>query len=215
MDWGQVNYSSARAALLEVWRGFTARKEHFAQAFMAPIYAAWLEEGSDLSILSDADVQRVEDNSTFAPERILGYQTPRRDFLQRRRSTAGSSRCRRARRTFPRRRPRIARPSGSGPAAAGSIRTRRRPLRPNDWPRDCRRSSANVPSRVRTISRRSNSGHVERKEMMALGPDPDAVPDRRSAPSDDGDDQPAPKRAKALSMILRPELAARTSTRRS
>ena len=27
MDWGQVNYSSARAALLEVWRGFTARKE--------------------------------------------------------------------------------------------------------------------------------------------------------------------------------------------
>ena len=29
MDWGQVNYSSARGALLEVWRGFTARKEAF------------------------------------------------------------------------------------------------------------------------------------------------------------------------------------------
>lgn len=43
-DWSQVNYSSARAALLEVWRGFTARKEHFASQFMQPIYAAWLEE---------------------------------------------------------------------------------------------------------------------------------------------------------------------------
>lgn len=43
-DWGQVNYSSARAALLEVWRGFTARKEHFATQFMQPIYGAWLEE---------------------------------------------------------------------------------------------------------------------------------------------------------------------------
>ena len=52
MDWGQVNYSSARAALLEVWRGFTARKEHFAQAFMAPIYAAWLEEAIDRGIVT-------------------------------------------------------------------------------------------------------------------------------------------------------------------
>ena len=52
MDWGQVNYSSARAALLEVWRGFAARKEHFAQAFMAPIYAAWLEEAIDRGIIT-------------------------------------------------------------------------------------------------------------------------------------------------------------------
>ncbi|MGU3539990.1 phage portal protein [Methylobacterium sp. A54F] len=50
-DWGQVNYSSARAALLEVWRGFTARKEHFAFQFMQPIYAAWLEEAIDRGIV--------------------------------------------------------------------------------------------------------------------------------------------------------------------
>lgn len=47
MDWSQVNYSSARAALLEVWRGLTARKENFAMQFMAPIYMAWLEEAID------------------------------------------------------------------------------------------------------------------------------------------------------------------------
>ena len=44
MDWSQVNYSSARAALIEIWRGFTARKEHFAVQFAQPLYAAWLEE---------------------------------------------------------------------------------------------------------------------------------------------------------------------------
>lgn len=47
MDWSQVNYSSARAALLEVWKGYTARKDHFAAQFVAPIYAAWLEEAVD------------------------------------------------------------------------------------------------------------------------------------------------------------------------
>lgn len=48
MDWGQVNYSSARAALIEVWRGFTARREFFATQFCDPIFAAWLEEAIDL-----------------------------------------------------------------------------------------------------------------------------------------------------------------------
>ncbi|MBB6308918.1 phage portal protein [Xanthobacter tagetidis] len=43
-DWGQVNYSSARAALLEVWRGFTARAGHFAHQFVQPIYVRWFEE---------------------------------------------------------------------------------------------------------------------------------------------------------------------------
>ena len=47
MDWSQTNYSSARGALLEVWKGFSARKESFAQQFMAPFYAAWLEEAID------------------------------------------------------------------------------------------------------------------------------------------------------------------------
>lgn len=44
MDWSQVNYSSARAALLEVWRGLTARKDGFAASFMGLWYVAWLEE---------------------------------------------------------------------------------------------------------------------------------------------------------------------------
>lgn len=43
-DWSKVNYSSARAALLEVWRGFTARREEFTQGFCTPIFGAWLEE---------------------------------------------------------------------------------------------------------------------------------------------------------------------------
>jgi len=48
MDWSQVNYSSARAALIEVWRGLTARKNNFAAQFMQQWYAAWLEEAIDL-----------------------------------------------------------------------------------------------------------------------------------------------------------------------
>lgn len=47
MDWSQVNYSSARAALVEVWRGLTARHSSFAAQFMGPWYAAWLEEAID------------------------------------------------------------------------------------------------------------------------------------------------------------------------
>lgn len=48
MDWGQVNYSSARAALIEVWRGYTTRRGHFAAQFCQPIYAAWLEEAIEI-----------------------------------------------------------------------------------------------------------------------------------------------------------------------
>ena len=48
MDWSQVNYSSARAAMLVVYRGLTARRDRFAEAFMMPIYQAWLEEAFDL-----------------------------------------------------------------------------------------------------------------------------------------------------------------------
>jgi lambda family phage portal protein len=47
MDWGESNYSSARAALIEVWRGVLARREIFAYQFQGPIYAAWLEEAID------------------------------------------------------------------------------------------------------------------------------------------------------------------------
>lgn len=47
MDWSKVNYSSARAALLEIWRGLTSTKTGFAHSFMQPIYWAWLEEVFD------------------------------------------------------------------------------------------------------------------------------------------------------------------------
>lgn len=43
-DWGQVNYSSARAALLEVWRGFSRRAALYATDFAQPVYVRWLEE---------------------------------------------------------------------------------------------------------------------------------------------------------------------------
>lgn len=43
-DWSQVNYSSARAALIEVWRGFITERTLFSQHVLTPIYASWLEE---------------------------------------------------------------------------------------------------------------------------------------------------------------------------
>lgn len=43
-DWSQVNYSSARAAMNEAWRGFLAERKIFISRFVKPIYAAWLEE---------------------------------------------------------------------------------------------------------------------------------------------------------------------------
>jgi lambda family phage portal protein len=51
MDWSQVNYSSARAALLEIWRGLTARKDMFAAQFMNQVYRAWLEEAFDRRVI--------------------------------------------------------------------------------------------------------------------------------------------------------------------
>jgi lambda family phage portal protein len=51
MDWSQVNYSSARAAILVIWRGLTARKDMFAAQFMNQIYRAVLEEMFDRRII--------------------------------------------------------------------------------------------------------------------------------------------------------------------
>jgi lambda family phage portal protein len=42
-DWAGINYSSARALLNEIWRGFLEDRRFFCQAFLTPIYAAWLE----------------------------------------------------------------------------------------------------------------------------------------------------------------------------
>lgn len=42
-DWAGINYSSARALLNELWRSFLEDRVFFTQAFLTPIYAAWLE----------------------------------------------------------------------------------------------------------------------------------------------------------------------------
>ncbi len=43
-DWSKTNYSSARAALLEIWRGFFFRRHVFTSKFCTPFFGAWLEE---------------------------------------------------------------------------------------------------------------------------------------------------------------------------
>jgi lambda family phage portal protein len=47
MDWSQTNYSSARAALLEVWKFMQARGGTFKNQTCCQIYGAWLEEAID------------------------------------------------------------------------------------------------------------------------------------------------------------------------
>lgn len=42
-DWSGINYSSARALLNEIWRGFLEDRKFFCDHFLTPIYAAWLE----------------------------------------------------------------------------------------------------------------------------------------------------------------------------
>ncbi len=50
-DWSNVNYSSARAALLEAWKTMTRRRQDFSAAFASPVRSAWLEEAMDLDDL--------------------------------------------------------------------------------------------------------------------------------------------------------------------
>ncbi|GAB4543177.1 MAG: phage portal protein [Haliangiales bacterium] len=46
-DWTKTNYSSARASLLEIWRGWTRARRSFVDGFCAPVYMAFLEEAAD------------------------------------------------------------------------------------------------------------------------------------------------------------------------
>lgn len=43
-DWSDVNYSSARAAMLEFWKTLTRRREDFATGFCQPVYSCVVEE---------------------------------------------------------------------------------------------------------------------------------------------------------------------------
>ena len=45
-NWADINYSSARAMLNEIWRGLLHDRHEFVTKFCTPIYAAWLEEAS-------------------------------------------------------------------------------------------------------------------------------------------------------------------------
>lgn len=51
-DWSKVNYSSARAALIEIWRGWNGRRQSFAQRFAQPVLMAAIEEWVDDGRLS-------------------------------------------------------------------------------------------------------------------------------------------------------------------
>lgn len=46
-DWSKTNYSSARAALIEIWRGWSQKRVAFAQRFAQPFFMAWMEEEVD------------------------------------------------------------------------------------------------------------------------------------------------------------------------
>ena len=43
-NWSDVNYSSARGALLEAWKTLDRRRDNYAIKFAAPIRSAWMEE---------------------------------------------------------------------------------------------------------------------------------------------------------------------------
>lgn len=43
-NWSDINYSSARAMLNEIWRGLLHDRYEFVTKFCTPIYAAWLQE---------------------------------------------------------------------------------------------------------------------------------------------------------------------------
>lgn len=50
-DWSKTNYSSARAALLEIWRGWSARRHAFAQRWCAQVRLAVMEDAVDQGLV--------------------------------------------------------------------------------------------------------------------------------------------------------------------
>jgi lambda family phage portal protein len=50
-NWSDVNYSSARGALLEAWKTMFRRRHDFAEGFAAPLRSAWLEESHEIDDL--------------------------------------------------------------------------------------------------------------------------------------------------------------------
>lgn len=50
-DFSRVNYSSARAALLEAWRYFHGRRRWLTSTWLRPIYELWLEEAVNAGVI--------------------------------------------------------------------------------------------------------------------------------------------------------------------
>ena len=55
MDWSRVNYSSARAALNEVWRSIDRMRQAFAEQVVAPAFHAVIEEAFDKGFIVPPD----------------------------------------------------------------------------------------------------------------------------------------------------------------
>lgn len=54
-DFSKVNYSSARAALLEAWRYFNSKRRWLQDHWLNPIYTAWMEEAVNLERIDAPD----------------------------------------------------------------------------------------------------------------------------------------------------------------
>ncbi|OCC05250.1 phage portal protein [Labrys sp. WJW] len=73
MDWSQTNYSSARAALNEVWRGIRRDFAAFCEQVVTPIYLAFLEEAFDRYITLPAGAPTFWDMpAAWAAARWIG-----------------------------------------------------------------------------------------------------------------------------------------------
>lgn len=73
-NWSDVNYSSARAAMLEAWKTLTRRRDNFARGFADPIFTAWLEEAmesDDFPLPANAP-EFVECRAAYARCRWMG-----------------------------------------------------------------------------------------------------------------------------------------------
>ena len=73
-DWSDVNYSSARGALLEAWKTLSRRREEFAQNFAQPVFAAWLEEAFEVEDfpLPAGAPEFVEARAAYSRARWMG-----------------------------------------------------------------------------------------------------------------------------------------------
>ena len=73
-NWADVNYSSARGAMLEAWKTLDRRREDFANGFAAPIRMCWMEESFDVDDLPlpRNPVPFIEARSAYARCRWMG-----------------------------------------------------------------------------------------------------------------------------------------------